>query len=215
MVWGINSSENMNKHLHWKIHLHNFAFSSSILQLNLCIIRSKTGYSQESKGTFPHHRWKLSYSPLNYNMRFSSEIGHQLNILKMSKKLTHVLLSLWSNHKRQSYASFLHTAFTPFPVPFCSSAEQEALEICSSACWTSISSPHRVGHFAPIRRLTSKQCTGSPLRSVSGACSKCQSLPLLYVMKVFTWSSIFLLAKNIPFIPATWEKSTWLKNTSI
>lgn len=164
---------------------------------------------------FPHHRWKLSYFPLNYNMRSSSETGHQLNILKMSKKLTHVLLSLWSNHKRQSYASFLHTAFTPFPVPFCSSAEQEALEICSSAYRTSISGPHRVGHFAPIRRLTSKQCTGSPLRSVSGACSKCQSLPLLYVMKVFTWLSIFLLAKNIPFIPATWEKSTWLKNTSI
>lgn len=55
---------------------------------------------------------------------------------------------------------------------------------------------------------------GFPLRSVCGACNKLQSLPLLQVMKVFTWLSIFLLAKNIPFIPATQEKLTWLKNRS-
>lgn len=108
----------------------------------------------------------------------------------------------------------LHTAFMPLPDSFCSIAEQGALDPSLSACWPSISSPHCLDLSASILRLTSKQCTGSPLKSVSGACSKRQSLPLLYVMKVFTWLSIFLLAKNIPFIPATWEKLTWLKNTS-
>lgn len=51
--------------------------------------------------------------------------------------------------------------------------------------------------------LTNMQLMLFPCRSVEGACSSLQSLPLLYVMYVFTWSSNFLLAKNIPLIPAT------------
>ena len=212
-VWGVNFSENMNKHVHWEIHLHNSAFSPPTLQLNLCVIRSLTGYSWESKGIFSHHNWKLSYSPLNYNMRSLSETGQQLNILG-NKQEPYVFLWLWSITSSKAVTlsyNRLHTL--PHPVLFLSWARSPGpMYIC---LLTSISSPHYVGHFTPIWRLTSTQCTGSPLRSVSGACSKRQSLPLLYVMKVFTWLSIFLLAKNIPFIPATWEKWTWLKNTSI
>ena len=60
--------------------------------------------------------------------------------------------------------------------------------------------------------LTSRQCTGSPLRSASGACRRRQSLPLLQVMYVFTWSSTFLFARNIPLIPATQEKGREMEN---
>lgn len=56
--------------------------------------------------------------------------------------------------------------------------------------------------------LTNMQWMLFPSRSIEGACSSLQSLPLLYVMYVFTWSSIFLFARNIPLIPATWGAIT-------
>lgn len=140
----------MIKYLCWKIHLHNSAFSSSILQLNLCTIRPVTGYSWENKSVYPHHRWKLSCLPLNYNLRSSSELGPQLkNLLSEQETFSCSLISL-VHHKRQRCDSYTHSGFTPFPVSFGSTVEQEALQPFSSACLASISSPHRVGHSAPI-----------------------------------------------------------------
>jgi len=59
--------------------------------------------------------------------------------------------------------------------------------------------------LSDTQALTSAQWMLLALRSLLGAWSNLQSLPLLYVMYVFTWLSVFLLARNIPFIPATWE----------
>lgn len=180
----------------------------------ICVIRSLTGSSWESKGIFSHYKWKLSYSPLNYNMWSSSEIGQQLNILgNKQENYLCSLIALSITSGKAVTLSYNHPHTLPHPLLFISWARSPGT-ICI-CLMTSISRPHYMGHFSPMWRLTSKQCTGSPRRSVSGACSKRQSLPLLYVMKVLTWLSVFLLAKNIPFIPATWEKLTWLKNTSI
>lgn len=112
-VWGINFSENMNKHVHWEIHLHNSIFSPSALQLNLCVISSLTGFSWESKGIFSHYKWKLSYSPLNYNMWSSSEIGQQLNILGNKQENYLCSLTALVHHKRQSCDSFLQPPSHP------------------------------------------------------------------------------------------------------
>ena len=114
-VWGINFSENMNKHVHWKIYLHNSAFSPSTLQLNLSVIRSLTGYSWESKRIFSHHKWKLSWFPLHYNMWSLSEIGQQLNILGNKQEPYLCFLMALVHHKQQSCDSYLYPSSHPSP----------------------------------------------------------------------------------------------------
>lgn len=65
LVWGINSSKNMTKHLCWKTYLQNSSFISSTAEFMR---------SWESTGVYHHHTWKLSHSPWNYNLRSSTDL---------------------------------------------------------------------------------------------------------------------------------------------